>query len=254
MQAEHDMTSPVTAADYIGTPPVTGIACPDDGEKVLADHIRAPVAALLANDDYLETAVTTGLALKVAKAGDTMTGDLSLSPGVDVAFTGARTYTRGVTGLLWLDATKWQPPGAAGHAFPYTAVQSVAITPLNLDDQVVYAIAPPDGAEIASVNFRAKGSSLLAGLPADLPVITLWKLDLTTGAETSVGTATDATTTLADYKLIHDVTITGLSETVDASNSAYIVRIQGDTGSGGTYGLTIVAPTYDFTRGKLGEE
>ena len=52
-QAVHEETiemsmSPVTAADYGGTLPLTSISCPDAGEKVKAEDIRAPVAALLA--------------------------------------------------------------------------------------------------------------------------------------------------------------------------------------------------------------
>lgn len=43
------MTSPVTAS---GTPPITSISCPDDGDDVVADDIRQPVAALLANDAF----------------------------------------------------------------------------------------------------------------------------------------------------------------------------------------------------------
>jgi hypothetical protein len=48
------MASPVTAS---GSPPVTSISCPDDGDSVIADDIRAPVAALLANDGDLYTKV-----------------------------------------------------------------------------------------------------------------------------------------------------------------------------------------------------
>ncbi len=40
--------SPVSAADYGGTLPLTSISCPDAGEKVKAEDIRAPVAAFLA--------------------------------------------------------------------------------------------------------------------------------------------------------------------------------------------------------------
>jgi hypothetical protein len=40
--------SSVTAADYGGTLPVNSILCPDAGEKVKAEDIRGPVAALLA--------------------------------------------------------------------------------------------------------------------------------------------------------------------------------------------------------------
>jgi hypothetical protein len=45
--------SPVTAADYGGSLPLASISCPDAGEQVKAEDIRAPVAALLANDAFV---------------------------------------------------------------------------------------------------------------------------------------------------------------------------------------------------------
>lgn len=96
------MPTPVTADDYIGSVPVTSISCPDDGEKVKADDIRAPVAALLANDDYIINDATDGLAAKVAKAGDTMTGALTITPsgsGVALSATGGSSSGRGVLGV-----------------------------------------------------------------------------------------------------------------------------------------------------------
>lgn len=76
--------SPVTAADHGGSLPLASISCPDAGEEIKAEHIRAPVAALLAECSDIRTG-TGGLNKMVLKAGDTMTGALILNAGATVA-------------------------------------------------------------------------------------------------------------------------------------------------------------------------
>jgi hypothetical protein len=73
------MASNITAADHIGAVPVTAIECPDDGDDVVAAHIRVPIAALLANDDALTTLTTNLGNDKVNRAGDTMTDSLEIT-------------------------------------------------------------------------------------------------------------------------------------------------------------------------------
>lgn len=73
------MTSPITAADYLGAVPVTAIDEPDDGNDVMAADLRQTAAALLANDDYIINDATDGLAAKVNRAGDTFTGAVIFS-------------------------------------------------------------------------------------------------------------------------------------------------------------------------------
>ena len=59
--------------------PVASISCPDAGEDIKAEHIREPVAALLAECEDIRTG-TGGLDKMVLKAGDTMTGQLFVTP------------------------------------------------------------------------------------------------------------------------------------------------------------------------------
>lgn len=74
------MGSPVMAADYGGSLPLASIQCPNDGDDVVAADIRVPVAALLAEVDDIRS-ITTGLGnTKVDRAGDTMTGTLTITP------------------------------------------------------------------------------------------------------------------------------------------------------------------------------
>lgn len=248
---DHQM---VSAADAGPGAPFTSVECPSDNAKAAAADIRRVAATMLANDDFFFTQTATSLAAKVSKTGDTMTGDLVLDTGVDVAFSSARTYTRVAKGILHIDGTIWQPTGTAGAGFPYLVVQSITITPLALADHLVYAIDPHDGATITAVTARVKGGPLMGGLPANTPIVTLYRVDLTLGTVTSVGAQTDTSANIAAYQALHTVTISGLSEVVDSTKYAYLVRVQGDTGSGGTFGSEFYAPTCTFTRGKLGQE
>ena len=77
---EQQMTmSPVSAGDYGGLLPVPNIMCPDAGEKVKAEDIRQPVAALLAECNDIRNNAVTGLANKVDRTGDTMTDTLTIT-------------------------------------------------------------------------------------------------------------------------------------------------------------------------------
>lgn len=74
--------SPVTAADYVGSLPLASINCPDAGNEIKAEDLRQPVAALLAEADDIRNNATTGLAAKVDRVGDTMTGKLTITTSV----------------------------------------------------------------------------------------------------------------------------------------------------------------------------
>lgn len=70
----------ITAADAVGTAPITSIELSDNGGDPTADDLHNIAAMALANDALQ----TTNSALKVAKAGDTMTGKLTISPSTAV--------------------------------------------------------------------------------------------------------------------------------------------------------------------------
>lgn len=74
------MASPVTATDYGGSLPLNSILAPNDGDDVVAADVRGPVAALLAETDDIRNNAVSGLANKVDRTGDTMTGTLTITP------------------------------------------------------------------------------------------------------------------------------------------------------------------------------
>jgi len=71
----------ITAADAVGSAPITAIELPANGGKPLAEDWQNVAAMALKNDAYRGTAIDG----KVAKAGDTMTGVLTLNAGATVA-------------------------------------------------------------------------------------------------------------------------------------------------------------------------
>jgi hypothetical protein len=117
--------SPVTAADHGGSLPLVSISCPDAGEPIKAEDIRAPVAALLAETDDIRTNATTGLANKLNRNGDTSTGlqtfaaGATVSPGQDLTLDDVSV--QGVVGFstlgrVWLAGRKQLWRGRLGLA------------------------------------------------------------------------------------------------------------------------------------------
>jgi hypothetical protein len=80
----------ITAADAIGTPPITAINCPVDDEKVKADDLQRIAAAALANDDYRADQIAT-LGPGLLAANNTWTGTNAYSNAV--ALNGGATAT-----------------------------------------------------------------------------------------------------------------------------------------------------------------
>jgi hypothetical protein len=69
-------------------------------------------------------------------------------------------------------------------------------------------------------------------------VLTVGGDPIVSNTEVSIGTASDATTVLATYQLLHKVEITGLSETV-TDNTIYRVRFTGETAGSATPNLAM---------------
>lgn len=88
----------ITAASAGPGAPFTGVQCPDDGTKAAAADIRRVAATMLANDDYIINDTAGGIASKVSKAGDTMTGKLTITKsgtGDALSATGGSSDGRG---------------------------------------------------------------------------------------------------------------------------------------------------------------
>lgn len=165
----------------------------------------------------------------------------------------ARAYTRTCKVVAYFDDAKWQSDSLNAFSYPLIVLEASFITPGSVPDMLGYTLDVPDGATITSVTACVQGNTP-NHLPTDRPTVYLYRCNLNTGVETLIGSQVDLSATGADYVTLHSITISGLSEVVDGTTSTYVVRVEGEGSTGGVLGLKVCAPTYTFTRGKLGEE
>ena len=170
--------------------------------------------------------------------------NINLSPG--------RAYTRTCGGAIRYDAAKWQPPTALAAA-PVTMVQAAAVTPGVYTEMLEFRADVPHFSSLSSVVVRVKGGPLLPGLPATLPTVRVIRASVTNGAAVVLATATDTTAGLAAYQLDHDITVP-VGVIVDREQYEYLIYVEGDSGSGGTFGLEASSPRMVFVRGRIGED
>lgn len=89
---------------------------------------------------------------------------------------------------------------------------------------------PPKKGTLTQVQLRVQGawsSSTHAGLPSSMPAFKVFRWDPTTGASTQVGTtATDGSGTVGAYEAAHDITLSGLSESLEGR--LYYIQIFGE--------------------------
>ena len=65
-----------------------------------------------------------------------------------------------------------------------------------------------------------------------MPVLTLYKQSTLTGAlSPAIASASDSSATNTDYKLAHDISLTGLNEVIDNINYIYWWFLDGETGA-----------------------
>lgn len=182
----------------------------------------------------------------------TCSSTFTISGSSNVAISPGRSYTRTCGGAIRYDSAKWQPPAALAAA-PVTLAQAAAVTPGVYAEMVEYRADVPQSSTLFSVTVRVKGGALLAGLPATLPTVRVIRTDTTTGAAIVLATTTDTTVLLADYKLDHDI-VASIAVSVDRTKYEYLVYVEGDSGSGGTFGTEVSSPRMIYIRGIIGEE
>lgn len=111
----------------------------------------------------------------------------------------------------------------------------------------------PVGAVVASVTVSFKKAAGAGALPGTMPTVALYRHNLDTDAITTViSAATDATATLADYKLYHGVTATSGLGHIVAEGFNYFVTVTGDNNSTSTAnGLYLYRPRFSLTLATL---
>lgn len=89
--------------------------------------------------------------------------------------------------------------------------------------------APRKGT-LTQVVLRVQGawsSSAHGALPSSMPAFKVWRSDPTTGVATQVGsTATDSSASVGAYEVAHDITLSGLSESLEGR--LYFIEVRGE--------------------------
>jgi hypothetical protein len=198
------------------------------GSLISAGTLRAALTAL-------ETAAgtaTAAIAAKVAKAGDTMTGDLEFSGSAKVLYNvGAQRVSR--TPIESTSATVW-----LRNLFG-NMKQDVASSGGKL---IVY-LDPVTGDRMTSVNVLRKFDGTHAVYPpANFPSYIVYKVD-GTGALSSLGSLTETPANEAAYQALDEVTIPlTVPETIE-EDADYRVVITGEYGANAEAGFEVWTAT-----------
>lgn len=105
----------------------------------------------------------------------------------------------------------------------------------------------PQGAVIKGATVRFTGAGGHAGLPANKPQMILYKVSLTSGSGTAIGSLTsDPSASVGAYETGHSITMPAMSETVDNSQYAYFLRLYCESGTNYVTGGTFRAATILF--------
>jgi hypothetical protein len=255
---------------------------PDDGDPRTAAWIRALAAVVLANDDYLNGLINA-VAPDLLAANNTWTGtntlngavetnstlqvdgaatlnstaefngaaqfdaDMTLTAGIDVLLSPARTYSR-VCKPISTAATSVWAASSDPEIFPFEIAQISTST-----ETFSYLADVPDGATITSVTVTIDPPSSHVGLPASMPKIHLYRFNVNTRTKTLITTYTDVAT-LPDYENQRLIQTATVSTTRDAATDVYVVLLEGEDGANALNGLQFAAPVVHYTRGKLGED
>lgn len=129
----------------------------------------------------------------------------------------SRSITRHQTMLGYTESGNWT-------VRPYGTWRNTAVggtVYLSLDDL-------PAGGTLTAIHLRWAAAGGHGGLPT-LPSFGAFQVDQD-GTTTSLGTGTDPSATVGAYELVHDISLTGLTHTIDRPNTRYWLTVTGETG------------------------
>lgn len=193
----------------------------------------------LAAQYALVNASASALATKVAKAGDTMSGNLALSGVAKIVYSAAASrpargaWTKYSASFLTLTggALQYSNIGSGSADFEFYPVTGDTITSITIS--VFVEPGFPHGA-----------------LPT-MPTYQLYKWVPGATTPTAIGANTpDPSADVAAYELPHDITISGLSEVV-SSSARYFLRYTTESGANAQPGYTVTNVTLAVTSAGL---
>jgi hypothetical protein len=109
----------------------------------------------------------------------------------------------------------------------------------------------PHGQVITEISVRLDPANVGA-LPGTMPAIAITKFNRATGATTTFGTGTDTSASSVIYSALHDMTISGMSETIDRSTYHYYLGVVGSSGATPANDINMIGATATITCTSLG--
>jgi hypothetical protein len=196
---------------------------------------------------YLQTVVAaavSGVATKVAKAGDTMTGDLTFAATKRVKYSDSTTRPARGRWVLSTGVTDLSIATGGGILAQTNTAQAV----VSAD----YEFYPITGDTITGIAIAVDYNGVPhGGEPGTKPTITLYKWPVGDATPTIVsGPVTDPETVAGDYENPHEVAITGASEVVN-DTTKYFLRFTSEDGANQEAGYRVTHVLLTTTSGGL---
>lgn len=210
------------------------VTLPDDTTTTMdASSVNVPF-----EDDMDRTAYL--MYAKVARAGDTMTGNLA-TPGI--TFAPAVTVTRTARAVAYSITGTWtRDLVTSTGGLISSAVGTVA----------AFDIDPPHGSVLSEVSAWITPSGGHSALPATMPVIDVRRVHMNGGGTTSLGMATDGSLNTTSYQQPHSINVFGLAATVDRSGYRYIMVFSDELGANSQAGMDVYGCSFAYTITNVG--
>ena len=160
------------------------------------------------------------------------------------------TVTGRAIPFVWAGITE----AAAGSSWTFgsqgQANQSGAPFALVL---VVHLNDIPNGATMTRVDLIIDPADGHAGAGAGLtfPTLKCWKLNVSTGVATQIGTTTTDAWNAGGYESIHPLIISGLTEVIDWDTYRYVLEFTAEAGANYLANLSVKGPLWSGTARKL---
>jgi hypothetical protein len=103
----------------------------------------------------------------------------------------------------------------------------------------------PHGGELTGVALVIDPANGHAGAGAGLtfPTLKFWKVALSSGTRTQIGSTTTDTWNAGLYENAHPIAVTGLTETIDRDLYRYVLEFTGEAGANYVANLSVIGPT-----------
>lgn len=156
--------------------------------------------------------------------------DIDHSNSVDVSLLGVNDVTITRTA---------SDPGVPADFTNWGISNGVWVTTTTTVSSITWGLSLPQASTFNAISLILKGAGGHAALPSPLPQASIFKINLNTGAQTLIGSATnDPSVNTTAYQLVHAIPIGPLAEVVDSTVNRYIVQCssEGNTGGHGVAG------------------